>query len=224
MPVVQEEFYSGWTTIEEMNTKVEQGITEYENVVDGIRDTYEKVRIVYDKLINDVNYAYKEDGETPEDANWAHSIIGVFDGQHHAVVWEGYAKVFSFLMNVLEIPNVYIVDNAQSGETWGGHAWNAVSFDTGKPDQEKIYYYLDSTWDDQCGKNSELLPENCYIFFLCQKPYLKKGILHLCQRRKITGNTNYPHWEMMWNIRIFRDMVLMGRVRRCQMKRRQESF
>ncbi len=169
MPLVEEEFHDGWETIETINNKVEAGIAEYVSAVAGIRDTYEKVRIVYDKLINDVNYAYKEDGTTPEDANWAHSIIGVFDGQHNEVVCEGYAKTFSFLMNVLDIPNVYIVGLAGSAGEMGGHSWNAVSFDAGTSDQEKTYYYLDATWDDMCGKNSDFMPENKFTYFSMPK-------------------------------------------------------
>lgn len=158
MPMVEEEYKNDVAAVRELNAAVKNGVRGYINAVAGISDTYEKVRIIHDRIVNKVNYAYKTDGTTPEDADWAHSVLGILDGRHNTVVCEGYAKTFSFILNILGIPNVYIVGNADGS----GHAWNAVSFDNGS-----TYYYMDLTWDDQGGKNSKI--ENTYIYFAMPK-------------------------------------------------------
>lgn len=160
MPVVTDEYENDLAGIKETYAKIEDGVVGYLDAVAGIDDTYEKVRIVYDKLINEVKYAYDSSGE-PEYADWAHSIVGVFDGVHASVVCEGYAKTFSFLMNILDIPSVYISGIVASTSSNPRHAWNAVSFDGGN-----TYYYVDATWDDK-GEENEL--QNRYEYFAMPK-------------------------------------------------------
>ena len=138
MPLVAEAYENSVASVKEMNTVIENGVQQYLDAVEGVDDTYEKVRILYDKLIYSVNYAYQADGTTPVDEDWAHSVIGVFDSRYREVVCEGYSKAFSFLLNILDIPNIYITGTGNGG----GHAWNAVSFDGGR-----TYYYMDVTWD-----------------------------------------------------------------------------
>lgn len=103
-------------------------------------DLYERVRLIHDMLINDIEYAKKSNGQ-PEDALWAHSVIGVF-GERKSAVCEGYAKAFQLLCNICFIENVYITGtgNGQS------HAWNAVKIDD-------EWYCVDVTWDDAGAGN-----------------------------------------------------------------------
>ena len=156
MPLVAEAYENSVASVKEMNTVIENGVQQ--------DDTYEKVRILYDKLIYSVNYAYQADGTTPVDEDWAHSVIGVFDSRYREVVCEGYSKAFSFLLNILDIPNIYITGTGNGG----GHAWNAVSFDGGR-----TYYYMDVTWDDRGGKE-EVLVENYYSYFAMPKDVFEK--------------------------------------------------
>lgn len=158
IPLVKEEYENNVALQKSLDTTIQNAAGSYVNAVTGVSDTYEKVRIIHDRIVDHVNYAYKSDGSTPEDANWAHSVLGVLDGSHNTVVCEGYAKTFSFILNILGIPNVYIVGDSEGV----GHAWNAVSFDDGS-----TYYYIDVTWDDQGGKGSTI--ENTYIYFAMPK-------------------------------------------------------
>ncbi len=164
MPLVAEAYENSVASVKEMNTVIENGVQQYLDAVEGVDDTYEKVRILYDKLIYSVNYAYQADGTTPVDEDWAHSVIGVFDSRYREVVCEGYSKAFSFLLNILDIPNIYITGTGNGG----GHAWNAVSFDGGR-----TYYYMDVTWDDRGGKE-EVLVENYYSYFAMPKDVFEK--------------------------------------------------
>ncbi len=131
-----------------INQKIIAGMKYYVDLANTVDDTLDKIAIVHNKMVTDVDYAYKSDGQTPESEKWAHSIQGVFD-EHKHVVCEGYADAFSFIMNNLGIPNYYIVGTAGSGGAGGGggHAWNAVSDDGGS-----TYMYMDLTWDDRGDK------------------------------------------------------------------------
>lgn len=104
-------------------------------------DPYERIRVIHDMLVNDVEYARKANGQ-PEDALWAHSVVGVFCGRN-AAVCEGYAKAFQLLCIVCGIENVYITGRADGGE----HAWNAVKIGD-------EWFYIDTTWDDIGAENT----------------------------------------------------------------------
>lgn len=175
MPVVAD----GYTVqqIRADEAVIQTAVQEYINAVSGVDDIYEKVRIVYDKIICSIDYAYQADGVTPEDAGWAHDIVGVFDSTHHKAVCEGYAKAFSFIMNILDIPNVFVTGTASGG----AHAWNTVSFDGGE-----TYHYVDATWDDTNGKKPELGIQNKYIYFAMPKDAFEKD--HTANMPSGTGN------------------------------------
>ncbi len=160
MPVVESDYETDLRGVREMYTTIESAVLGYLDEADQTDGTYEKVRVVYNHLIESIDYAYKADGSTPESEDWAHSVVGVFDPAHNKSVCEGYAKALSFMLNILDVPNVYIVGQAGGG----GHAWNAVSFDGGK-----VYYCMDATWDDP--KNSK---GNQYIFFAMPKSNFAK--------------------------------------------------
>ena len=96
---------------------------------------------VHDYIISEINYAYESDGKTPEDASWAHNIIGV--SSKKSGVCESYAKAFQYLCGVNGIDSVILT--GYGGEP---HAWNLVRVD-GK------WYGVDATWDDT-GDNSRL--------------------------------------------------------------------
>lgn len=120
---------------------ISQGLAEYVSAAQAGESDYEKVRIVHDMLADNVEYAYKADGVTPENAAWAHNVVGVFMNKYIyspkcGVVCEGYARAFELILNELGIENIYIV-----GDAGGAHAWNMVKIDG-------QYYYVDVTWDD----------------------------------------------------------------------------
>lgn len=160
MPVVESTYETDIRGVRQMYAAIETAVTEYLGVAEQADGVYEKVRVVYNHLIETIDYAYKSDGSTPESEDWAHSVVGVFDSAYHKAVCEGYAKAFSFILNILDVPNVYIVGQAGGG----GHAWNAVSFDGGN-----MYYYMDATWDDPKGAT-----RNQYAYFAMPKNLFEK--------------------------------------------------
>lgn len=100
-------------------------------------DQYAIAKIFHDNIIDNVNYAFKSDGVTAEDAAWAHGIVGVFANK--SAVCEGYAKAFQLLLNVSGINNIYVIGSAADV----GHAWNLVQLANNE------WYWYDLTWDDQ---------------------------------------------------------------------------
>ncbi len=140
--------YASVATRETINDQIIKGVKEYAAIAEKAEDNLDKIAVIHDLIVNDVDYAYKSGTKTPESAKWAHSVHGMFDPKHKSVVCEGYADTFSLMMNYMGIPNYYIVGTSGSGGAGGGggHAWNAVYDDSiGK------YIYMDLTWDD-CGE------------------------------------------------------------------------
>lgn len=93
----------------------------------------------HDRIIYTVDYAYLEDGRTPQTAIWAHNIIGVFTGQ--GAVCEGYARTFQLLLNMKGIDNVFVTGTSNGK----AHAWNLVKLD------DDQWYWFDLTYDDVPG-------------------------------------------------------------------------
>ena len=120
-------------------------IGEYEEYCEGSTSNYTYAAATVYLMTQKIDYAYDENGE-PEGADWAHSIIGVFDDTYHLAVCEGYAKAYQLLMNYFGVPNVYVVGQANGNTGNSGemvlHAWNMVQMDDGK------YYWVDPTWSD----------------------------------------------------------------------------
>ena len=130
---------------ERLDNRMESTIDEWLGEVEDAENdsVYKTVKQVHDLITREVEYGYYEGTETPLDTEYAHSIIGVFDGDKRTdVVCEGYAKAFQLLLNALDIDNVYVTGLGEGNGLWGGHAWNMVKMDDGQ------YYNFDVTWDD----------------------------------------------------------------------------
>lgn len=110
---------------------------DYLEIVKDETSEYQIAFGLHDAICANASYAYKSDGKTPEDANWAHSIIGILE--KNAGVCESFTEVFGMLLNFREVENIRV-----SGLGNGGpHAWNLVKLDDGK------WYWYDVTWGDQ---------------------------------------------------------------------------
>ena len=86
-------------------------------------------------IINRMNYAYESDGKTPEDAIWAHNIIGC--AKYGLGVCESYAETFMFLCKHYGVDVIIVTGDANDE----AHAWNIVKIDD-------YWYGVDVTWDE----------------------------------------------------------------------------
>ena len=138
------EEYSAASTRASIDAAIISGAKAFKAKADKAEDTLDKIAVIHDLICEEVDYAYQEDGTTPENARWAHNVEGVFS-DHKAVVCEGYSETFSMMMNYMDIPNYLVIGVATSEGSGGGggHAWNLVSDDGGA-----TYMCMDVTWDD----------------------------------------------------------------------------
>ncbi len=131
-----DEAYKDGSARKAQNNKLYEAIAEYLNFALAETSDYQIAFALHDKIIDDIEYAYDEQGQ-PSDENWAHNIIGAFiNGK---AVCEGYAKSFSLLLNACGVENAYVSGTSNIGE---GHAWNTAKIDGN-------WYWYDLTWDDQ---------------------------------------------------------------------------
>ena len=119
----------------ECNQLIYTKVQEYIKYSIEETSAYQIALSFHDKIITAVDYAYDGNDE-PESAQWAHSILGVFEERN--AVCEGYAKTFQLLLNLRGVENI-MVDGIGGG---GAHAWNLIRLDDGQ------WYWCDLTWDD----------------------------------------------------------------------------
>lgn len=159
----------GFYTKEDVD-KAEQEIQEVRDslllALDG-RSDYEKIKIIHNYLINNIEY-----DETLLETNIYDLYGALVNGK---CVCEGYAKAFQYLMDEAEIDNVIVIGKGtNSNDETENHAWNYVELH-GK------WYAVDVTWDDPIiiggGKLSE---KSRYQYFLrgsvtMQKDHIASG-------------------------------------------------
>lgn len=105
-------------------------------------DRYDTVKAIHDKILNEVEYRFLEDGSTIDMDDRGFSAATVFLDDDKRVVCEGYAKAFKILCNRFNIPCI-IVKGEGLSDTVSDHMWNYVQMDN------ELWYGVDCTWDDQ---------------------------------------------------------------------------
>ncbi len=134
--VVVGDDYTVKNTVLDINEKIYDAVRGYIVYADGAANSYEIALALHDKIIASADYAYESDGTTPEDAVWAHNILGILT--RGSGVCESYAKTFQLLLNYWKVDNTYV-----TGVSFGeNHAWNTAKMDDGR------WYWFDLTWDD----------------------------------------------------------------------------
>lgn len=105
------------------------GVNKALSMVDNRMTDEQKVLVIHDYLCSISRYPK----DISNDQNIWHSAYGIF--YNGDTVCAGYALAFSYLMQRLNIPSVYVISDKMK------HAWNAVQIDGD-------WYYLDLTFDD----------------------------------------------------------------------------
>lgn len=128
--------YADEKTRTDTNRLIYSEIERVSQTVTDETDGYAIALAYYEILLAAADYAYEEDGVTPEDAPWAHNVLGVFE--KGLAVCEGFAKAYSLVLNFHGVENLPV-----SGDSNGvPHLWNLINPDgTG-------WYWCDITWDD----------------------------------------------------------------------------
>lgn len=136
--LLTDDLYAQGSERERYNALIAESIEEYSALTEGENSAYRIAMAYHDAIIEAIDYAYKADG-TPEDAVWAHNILGVFEEK--GGVCESYARTFQLLLDYAGVENIYVTGEG-NGEA---HAWNLVKLDDGE------WYWCDLTWDDEAG-------------------------------------------------------------------------
>lgn len=112
--------------------------------VDDQAEDYEKVKYVFDFIINQTDYVEN----SPDSQNIISSLI------NKTSVCAGYAKAVQYLLAMLDVDCAFITGKAMENNV--SHAWNMVRMDN-------EYYYLDATYaDSEDGQNAS---EYRYMYF-----------------------------------------------------------
>ena len=114
------------------------------------KSDYEKILFVHDYIIDNVSYDYSEE------------YFSAYEGLYYGkTVCKGYALLTYKMLTELDVPCRYLVGVYNEGGDDGqgqNHAWNMVKLGSS-------WYYLDTTWDDNCYEKSGM-EEYKYAYFL----------------------------------------------------------
>lgn len=126
--------------IRRYNKKVQETVNRIAEEISLTEGTdYEKELKVHDWLCSNVQYDFQgSDKSNPTRTINSHNIIGVF--AHHSAQCEGIAKAAKVLLNVVDIPCIYVSGKATTKDRTAEHAWNIVNIG-GEP------YQFDATYD-----------------------------------------------------------------------------
>ncbi len=116
-----------------------------QDMVVELPSVYEEALYYHDTIMEGMDYSYKADGITPEDAPWAHNVLGYV--KYGKGVCECYAEIFQLIMNYSDNQSIIVNGNTIEpiNTPSGYHAWNLIRLDDGN------WYWCDLTWDDYGG-------------------------------------------------------------------------
>ncbi|MGI6329862.1 MAG: transglutaminase domain-containing protein [Bacilli bacterium] len=115
---------------EKRQEEIDQVVKEILAPINKEMTEYDQVKYIYDYIIDNTIYDY----QAPDNQN-IYSVL--INGRS---VCAGYARTFQYLMNKLDIFNLYVTGTTTTEDNQTlGHAWNLVRLDN-------QFYNIDSTW------------------------------------------------------------------------------
>lgn len=133
-----------------LKKQIEEKAEEWISQIPADADEYEKIKVIYETLINQVSYV---DGCAQNQ-----NIRSVF--LEGSTVCMGYAKATQYLLNRMGIFCTLIVGEASDGGP-SSHAWNLVKIG-------EEYYYVDTTWGNPGYENGTgNAPYISYSYLCC---------------------------------------------------------
>lgn len=119
--------------VEEYVEQIEQAKNHIISMLEG-KSNYEKIKIVHDYLIDNIEY------DSTLSENNIYDVYGALILKK--CVCEGYAKAFQYIMNEVGIENTIVIGTSTNSKNkTENHSWNYVKLN------EK-WYAIDVTWDD----------------------------------------------------------------------------
>lgn len=115
---------------------------EWFTTLNSLDDT-NKAKLIYKLLLPQVSYGGMSDAA-------AGNLLGYVSGK---VICDGYAHIFSYLANILNISSLYITGQVKTNadpsnpSEPGMHAWNLIR-------NNDTWLWCDPTWDDSINANS----------------------------------------------------------------------
>lgn len=109
-------------------TQIEAAADECINQISPEATDYEKIKFVYEYLINTTDY----NSSSPDNQNIQSALL------NHSSVCAGYSKAFQYILHRMGMFCTYVTGKTTDG---GDHGWNLVRIG----DQ---YYHVDVTWGD----------------------------------------------------------------------------
>ncbi|MBM6855456.1 hypothetical protein H6B11_15090 [Mediterraneibacter glycyrrhizinilyticus] len=125
---VSPEYTCSWEEKEERQAQIDAAAQECLSGIDGNASDYEKIRYVYEYIVNTVEY----DENAPDNQNIYSSMVG------KRSVCAGYSRMAQYLLGQMGIPCIYVIGDI---EGQGAHAWNIVNCGG-------TYYQMDTTFGD----------------------------------------------------------------------------
>ncbi len=137
---------------EVLEAEEELEIIKNQILENAVGTDFDKVKYVHDYIISNLSYDQSLSKE---------NIYDIYGAMYNNVaVCEGYAKMFKYLMDELQIPCIMVIGTATNSKNeTENHAWNYVSLND-------KWYGVDTTWDDPISSTGYVSEESKYKYFL----------------------------------------------------------
>lgn len=188
-------------SIERYKNKLEKKITEIIESTAMAEDTYEKILMLHDYIVDRSEYDIKAKEKYSSNPMASTSYGCIVD---NLTICAGYSKGFQLLLNRIGVSCGYVSGVCKDGER---HAWNYVRFG-------KDFYYVDVTFDDPLQKKSQYDNKSHRYFFITTEDILKSreiskenGFIPICKSMKYNYFVYMGRYYKKYSVEALRELV-----------------